>query len=121
MFLEPAELQALVLSLKVALICTLTVFPFAVLIAYVLAKRNFAGKIFVEGFLNLPMVLPPVTTGYLLLLLFGTNGCLGKFLYQTFDIKIAFTFAACVIASAVVSAPLVIRSAKDSFEMVDPE
>ena len=114
-----AEITAIELSLKVALICTLFVLPVAIFIGWFLARKQFHGKAFVEGFLHLPLVLPPVTTGYILLILFGTNGWLGSFLYNHFGIRIAFSFPAAVIAAIVVSFPLVTRAIRLSIELVD--
>ena len=113
------ELEAIYLSLRVALICTIVALPFAVAIGWFLARRNFYGKSVIEGFLHLPLVLPPVTTGYLLLIILGTNGILGKWLYTSLGIKIAFTFWAAVLASVVVSFPLVTRSIRLAIELVD--
>jgi molybdate transport system permease protein len=114
-----AEITAIELSLKVALICTIVVLPIAIFIGWFLARKQFHGKAFVEGFLHLPLVLPPVTTGYILLVLFGTNGWLGGFLYDNFGIRIAFSFPAAIIAAIVVSFPLVTRSIRLSIELID--
>ena len=114
-----AEITAIELSLKVALICTIVVLPIAIFIGWFLARKQFHGKAFVEGFLHLPLVLPPVTTGYILLVIFGTNGWLGSLFYNWFGIKIAFSFPAAVIAAIVVSFPLVTRSIRLSMELVD--
>lgn len=114
-----AELTAIGLSLKVALICTIVVLPVAIFIGWFLARKHFPGKAFVEGFLHLPLVLPPVTTGYILLLIFGTNGWLGSFFYDWLGIRIAFSFPAAIIAAVVVSFPLVTRSIRLSVELVD--
>ncbi len=114
-----SELTAIQLSLKVALVCTIVVLPFSILIGWFLAQKQFPGKAFVEGFLHLPLVLPPVTTGYILLVLFGTNGWLGSFFYSYFGIRIAFSFPAAIIAAIVVSFPLVTRSIRLSIELVD--
>ncbi len=114
-----SEIVAIELSLNVALICTLFVLPFAIFIGWFLARKNFAGKAFVEGFLHLPLVLPPVTTGYILLVLLGTNGWFGSFLFNHFGIRIAFSFPAAIIAAIVVSFPLVTRSIRLSIELVD--
>lgn len=116
---SPAELTAIELSLKVALVCTLVVLPIAIFFGWFLARKQFVGKAFVEGFLHLPLVLPPVTTGYILLVLFGTKGLLGSFFYEWFGIRIAFSFPAAIIAAIVVSFPLVTRSIRLSMELVD--
>ncbi|MBN2636017.1 MAG: molybdate ABC transporter permease subunit [Prolixibacteraceae bacterium] len=113
------EVTAIELSLKVALICTIVVLPIAIFIGWFLARKQFHGKAFVEGFLHLPLVLPPVTTGYILLVMFGTNGWVGSFFYDHFGIRIAFSFPAAIIAAIVVSFPLVTRSIRLSIELVD--
>ncbi len=115
----PEELTAIQLSLKVALFCTLIAMPFAVYIGWFLARKSFWGKSVIEGILHLPLVLPPVTTGYILLLIFGSNGFLGHFIFDYFGIKIAFSFYAAVLASIVVSFPLITRAIRLSIEMVD--
>ncbi len=113
------ELTAIQLSLQVAVVCTIVVLPLAILIGWFLARKQFPGKAFVEGFLHLPLVLPPVTTGYILLVLFGTNGWLGSFFYNYFGIRIAFSFPAAIIAAVIVAFPLVTRSIRLSIELVD--
>lgn len=114
------EWYAVWLSVKVAIWTSLTALPLAVILGYLLARKQFKGKVLLEAILHLPMVMPPVTTGYLLLLVLGTNGLIGKWLFQTLDIRIAFSFWAAVIAAVVVSFPLTIRSVKVAMEMVDP-
>ena len=114
-----AEWSAIKLSLLVAVICAVIILPIAVFVGWFLARKNFWGKSVVEGFLHLPLVLPPITTGYILLLIFGNNGFLGSFLYNKFNIQIAFSFYAAVIAAVVVSFPLVTRSIRLSIELVD--
>jgi molybdate transport system permease protein len=118
--LTSAEWSAILLSLKVASMSTLFAFPFAVFIGWMLARNDFYGKSIVEGFLHLPLVMPPVTTGYLLLLIFGTQGFIGSWLYNNFGIRLVFNQAAAVIAAIVVSFPLMTRSIRTSVEMVDP-
>lgn len=114
-----SEWSAIRLSLCVAVICSLTILPVAVLVGWFLARKNFWGKSFVEGMLHLPLVLPPITTGYLLLLFLGNNGFIGRFLLNQFGIQLAFSFHAAVIAAYVVSFPLVTRSVRLSIELVD--
>ncbi len=115
------EMQALVLSIKVATICAVISLPFAIGVGWLLARKDFKGKWFLDGFVQLPLVLPPVTIGFLLLLIFGTRGFIGRFLMEQFDIRISFTFWAAVLASMVVSFPLVVRAIKVAIEMVDTE
>lgn len=114
-----AELTAIGLSLKVAFLCTIITLPVAVFIGWFLARKSFYGKAVAEGFLHLPLVLPPVTTGYILLLIFGTRGWLGSLFYEWFGIQIAFSFPAAILAAIVVSFPLVTRSVRLSIELVD--
>ncbi len=114
-----AEVNAIILSLKVALYCALISLPAALGLGYLMARRNFFGKPLVESIIHLPLVLPPVTTGYLLLLLLGSQSFAGKWLYATFGIKLPFSFEAAVIASVIVSFPLIVRSVRTAMEMVD--
>lgn len=120
-FVNITDWSAIFLSIKVALMTSVIALPAAVILGYILARKDFHGKIFLEGFIQLPMVMPPVTTGYILLLVFGTKGVIGSWLFDVFGIRIAFTFSAAVIAAIVVSFPLIIRSIKVSMEMVDPQ
>jgi molybdate transport system permease protein len=113
------ELNTVLISLKVALLATFINLPLVLILAWVLARKQFFGKAIVEGILNIPMVLPPVTIGYILLMLFGVNGFLGIYLFELFEIRISFTFTAALLASMAVSFPLALRSAKTAFEMID--
>ena len=115
------ELQAIGLSVQVAAICAVISLPIAIGVGWLLARKNFRGKWFLDGIVQLPLVLPPVTIGYVLLLVFGVRGFIGKFLLEQFDIRISFTFWAAVLASIVVSFPLVVRAIKVAIEMVDIE
>jgi molybdate transport system permease protein len=114
------ELEAIWLSLKVAVYCAVLSLPIALVLGYVMARREFPGKAAIESLIHLPLVMPPVTTGYLLLLVFGTRGFIGKWLYDLAGIKISFSFTAAVIAAIFVSFPLVVRSIRAAMEMVDP-
>ena len=114
--LTDVELSAVALSVKVAIYCALISLPLALALGYVLARKNFYGKALIESIILLPLVMPPVTTGYLLLLILGSQGWLAQFL----GVKIAFTFSAAVIASVFVSFPLIVRSVRTAMEMVDP-
>ena len=120
-FVNITDWSAIFLSIKVALLTSVIVLPAAVVMGYVLARKDFRGKMVLEGFIQLPMVMPPVTTGYVLLLILGTKGVVGSWLFDVFGIRIAFTFSAAVIAAIVVSFPLIIRSIRVSMEMVDPQ
>jgi molybdate transport system permease protein len=116
----PAEWSAIMISLKVSCISTLVAFPVAVATGWMLARNRFFGKSVIEGILHLPLVMPPVTTGFLLLLIFGTQGYLGGWLYKNFNIRLAFNQTAAVMAAIVVSFPLMTRSMRTAIEMVDP-
>lgn len=84
-----------------------------------MARKHFTGKPIIEGIIHLPLVMPPVATGYLLLLIFGTKGMIGSWLFQTFGIRLAFAFPAAVLASIVVAFPLMVRSIRTAMELVD--
>lgn len=116
--LTPDDFVAISLSLQVAVTATLLTLPIGFAVAYLLAMTDFHGKAFLEGLVNLPLVLPPVVTGYLLLLLFGRHGVLGQFL-QAFGINIIFTLRGAVIASAVVGFPLLVRSIRIGLEGIE--
>jgi len=120
-FLEfnDTELQAISLSIRVAIYCSLISLPMALWLGYKMARHNFWGKSIVESIIHLPLVMPPVTTGYLLLLLLGTKSYIGQFLLSNFGIRLSFSFHAAVIASVFVSFPLIVRSVRTAMEMVD--
>ncbi len=114
-----AELQAIFLSIKVAVYCSLISLPIALWVGYKMARHDFYGKSVIESIIHLPLVMPPVTTGYLLLLMLGSKSFIGQWLMNSFGIKLAFTFHAAVIASVFVSFPLIVRSVRTAMEMVD--
>ncbi len=118
-FLTSYELQALTLSLKVSGVAMLCSLPLGILCAWVLARCQFIGKSLVDGFIQLPLVLPPVVTGYLLLLSMGREGFIGRWLYQWFDFTFSFSWRGAVLAVAVVSFPLMVRSIRLAIENVD--
>lgn len=118
--LGPAEWTAIWLSLRVALVATLAALPVATWIAYLLARKRFAGRQLLNGLVHLPLVLPPVVTGYLLLVLFGQQGPVGSFLYQTFGITLAFRWTGAALAAAIMAFPLMVRAIRLGFEAVDP-
>ena len=115
-----AEITALTLSLNVALRSVLFSLPLAICIAWLLTRRRFAGRALVDAFVHLPMVLPPVMVGYVLLLLLGIRGPIGHWLYQSFGIRLAFTTGGAALATAVMSFPLMVRSIRLALENVDP-
>lgn len=116
--LTPQDMQAIWLSIKVACGATLIATPFGFAVAYVLAFSRLPGKALLEGLVNLPLVLPPVVVGYLLLLLFGRAGFLGEMLAWA-DIRVVFTLAGAVVASAVVGFPLLVRAIRIGMEGID--
>ena len=116
--LTPDDIVAIRLSLQVAITATIVTLPAGFSVAYILAMTNIRGKAMLEGLVNLPLVLPPVVTGYLLLLLFGRHGWIGHFL-QSFGIQIIFTLKGAVIASAVVGFPLLVRSIRIGLEGIE--
>lgn len=117
-FLSPQDLQAIWLSGKVACAATLLSVPFGFAASYFLVFVRFPGKTVLEGIINLPLVLPPVVVGYLLLLLFGQNGGFGPLL-SSFGIRVIFTLTGAVIASAVVGFPLLVRAIRIGMEAID--
>lgn len=117
--LSTAEQQALWLSLIVALRSVAFSLPLAVIAAWVLARGNFFGKMLVDGFVHLPLVLPPVVVGYLLLIGFGIRGPIGHFLFENFGIRLAFTSEGASLATAVMSFPLMVRPIRLAIEAVD--
>lgn len=118
--LTPQEWTALGLSLKVALWATVASLPLGLATAWVLARTRFVGHGLVNAAVHLPLVLPPVVVGYALLVLFGRTGAVGGWLYETFDITIAFTWKGAAIAAAVMAFPLMVRAMRLSLEAVDP-
>lgn len=117
--LSPDEWQAVVLSLRVATWCALTSLPFGLFLAWLLARREFPGKTLLDGVIHLPLVLPPVVVGYLLLVLLGRRGVLGAPLHDLFGVTVAFTWQGAAVASAVMGLPLMVRAIRLSIENVD--
>jgi molybdate transport system permease protein len=113
------EWTAIALSLRVATVATLASLPAAVLAGYALARWSFPGKTLLNGVLHLPLVLPPVVTGYLLLLSFGRQGPIGSFLYDTLGITFSFRWTGAALAAAVMAFPLMLRAIRLSFETID--
>lgn len=119
--LQPDEWQALTLTLRVAAAALLVTLPLAILVAYILARYRFPGHGFVNALVHLPLVLPPVVTGYVLLLTFGRKGPIGVFLDNLFGISFAFNWTGAALAASVMSFPLIVRPIRQSFEAVDPK
>lgn len=110
---------AIGLSFKVSLVATLAALPVAILFALILARGNFPGKALFDGIIHLPLVLPPVVTGYMLLLLMGRKGVIGAFLDRTFGIVFAFRWTGAALAAAVMAMPIIVRAIRLSIEAVD--
>jgi molybdate transport system permease protein len=118
--LTPMEWEALGLSLKVSVLAVAVSLPAGIGAAWVLSRYRFPGKGLVDGLIHLPLVLPPVVTGYLLLVLLGRKGIIGGFLYNTFGITLAFTWKGAAVAAAVMAFPLLVRAVRLSADAVDP-
>lgn len=119
MGLTPDEWTALRLSANVALWATFLSLPLGIATAWWLARCEFRGKLFVEMLVQMPMVLPPVVPGYLLLVLLGTQGPIGSWLLEHFGITLAFTWQGAVLASAVMAFPLLVQPVRLAFRMID--
>ena len=118
-WLGPEEWQAVALSLRVALWATLASLPLGILTAYALARWSFPGKQVLNGLVHLPLILPPVVTGYLLLVTFGTRGPVGSLLADM-GIMLAFRWTGAALAAAIMAFPLMVRAIRLSIEAVDP-
>ena len=118
--LSPEELSALYLSAKVALFATVFSLPFAVALGWYLARYEFHLKFLVEALLQLPMVLPPVVLGYLLLVLFGNQGLIGQYL-NALGIHLAFNWKGAVLASMIVAFPLMVQPVRLSFQLMNQQ
>ncbi len=119
-WLGPEEWTAVALSLRVSFWATLASLPFGIFTAYALARWRFPGKQIVNGLVHLPLILPPVVTGYLLLLTFGTQGPIGGPL-EKIGIVFAFRWTGAALAAAVMAFPLMVRAIRLSIEAVDPK
>ena len=117
--ISPTEWTAILLSLRVAVIATLVATPFGIALAWLLARRDFWGKSLLDAAVHLPLVLPPVVTGYLLLLTFGKRGLVGGWLADHLGIVFAFRWTGAALACGVMSFPLLVRPIRLSIEAVD--
>lgn len=117
--ITPEEMVAIQLSLRIATIAVLASLPIAILVAYALSRGNFRGKILLDGLVHMPLVLPPVVTGYALLVLFGRRGPIGEFLDQTFGIVLSFRWTGAALAAAVMSFPLMVRAIRLAMDSID--
>src|ERR671935_261335 len=116
---SPDEWVAVHLSLKIALVATAVALPFGLALAWLLARKNFWGKTLLDGLVHMPLVLPPVVTGYLLLISFGRRAPLGAFLADHFGIVFSFRWTGAALACAVMGFPLMVRAIRLSIEAVD--
>lgn len=118
--LSPAELDIVLLSLKVAACCVLMLLLPAIAMAWLLARKQFWGHALLDALVHLPMVLPPVVLGYMLLVLLGRRGWIGSWLYEQFHIQLTFHWWGAVIASAVMAFPLMVRAIRQALMQVNP-
>jgi len=115
-----AELvTAIILSIKVGLACVAVITVPGIFMGWLLARKNFPGKVLLDAIIHIPLVTPPVVIGYGLLILLGRKGLIGAVLYKYFGIEFGFTWMGAVIASAVMGMPLLVRSARLAIELVD--
>jgi len=117
--LGPEEWQALALSLRVGAWSVAVSLPLGIALAWLLCRRSFPGKSLVDGLVHLPLVLPPVVVGYVLLILLGRKGVIGEPLYELLGITVAFKWQGAAVASAVMGFPLMVRAIRLSLEAVD--
>ena len=117
--LSADEWTAIELSLRVAFCSVLISFPFALFFSWLLSRRDFFGKTLLDGIIHLPLVLPPVVIGYLLLVLLGRKGLIGEWLYEAFNVSVTFKWEGAAIASAVMGFPLLVRAMRLSLENIN--
>ncbi|MEG9884711.1 MAG: molybdate ABC transporter permease subunit [Hyphomicrobiales bacterium] len=117
--LTPAESEALLLSLRISAVAVVCALPFAILTAMLLAQTRFAGGILLDALVHLPLILPPVAMGYLLLVVFGVHGPLGAWLLKTLNIRLVFSWTGAALASAIVSFPFQVRAIRLALEQID--
>ena len=117
--LSPAEWIAIELSLRVAIVATACALPFGIAVGWLLARKNFWGKAVLDGIVHLPLVLPPVVTGYLLLVSFGRKGPIGAFLDQNFGLVFSFRWTGAALACGVMGFPLLVRPIRLALEAID--
>lgn len=118
--LSAEEWAAIALSLRVSFWATLLSLPLGIFVAYALARLDFRGRQILNGVVHLPLILPPVVTGYLLLITFGRKGTVGQYLDQWFGIVLAFRWTGAALAAAVMAFPLMVRAIRLAIEAVDP-
>ncbi len=121
MTLSSLEIEALQLSLQVALCAVGVSLPLGIGVAWVLSRKPFPGRIVLDGFVHLPLILPPVVVGYLLLMVMGRRGFVGAWLWDTFQISIAFSLQGAAAAAGIMAFPLLVRPIRQGLEAVDPK
>lgn len=121
MDLSPADWTAIWLSLRIALVAIAGSLPVAVAVAWLLARKQFPGRLALDALVHLPLVLPPVVTGFALLALFGRRGPLGILLHDWFGVTLAFRWTGAALAGAVMSFPLMVRPIRLAIEAIDPK
>ena len=117
--LSDIEISAILLSLKVAGVAVFVALPLALLVAFLLARYKFPGRTVLNVLVLLPLVLPPVVTGYMLLIAFGRQGFIGKFLFETFNFSFAFQWTGAALAAGVMAFPLMVRPIRQAIEAVN--
>jgi molybdate transport system permease protein len=117
--LTPDEWVAIRLSIRIAVVATAVALPFGVAVAWLLARKDFWGKSLLDGLVHLPLVLPPVVTGYLLLISFGRRGPIGAFLADNFGIVFSFRWTGAALACGIMAFPLMVRAIRLSIEAID--
>lgn len=118
-FLTPMEIDAIALSLRVSFFAVAVSLPLGILVAWILARLSFPGRTILDAIVHLPLVLPPVVVGYILLVTFGRRGVLGEFMSDTLGISIAFSWQGAAVAGAVMAFPLMVRAIRLSIEGID--
>ncbi len=118
--LSSAEWEVVALSLRVAVVGTLIGLPVALVVGWLLAKSSIRGKVLLDTLFTFPLVLPPVVTGYFLLILLGRNGPIGQLLHNLFGVDVVFTWVAAALAAGLVSLPLMVRAIEVAMANVDP-
>src|SRR4030088_951193 len=117
--LTPDEWTAIRLSLRIAIVATVVALPFALALAWLLARKEFWGKTLLDGLIHLPLVLPPVVTGYLLLISFGRRGPIGMFLAEQLGIVLSFRWTGAALACGIMGFPLLVRPIRLAIEAID--
>jgi molybdate transport system permease protein len=118
--LTPPESEALLLSLRISCVAVFAALPLAFAAALLLARTRFPGKTLIDGLIHVPLVLPPVAIGFLLLTALGTRGALGGWLLHAFGIRFVFSWTGAALASAIITFPFQVRAIRLSLEAIDP-